>query len=197
VAAPTGMRNILLSFGIAYLLGSFPTAYLAGRLKGKNIFTTGSGNMGAMNTARNVGYVLGVLVLIVDLAKGALATHLGLQLADFTGALAAGIGVILGHAFSVFVGFKGGKGLATALGVSLPLYPLGGLAALVLLLLLIALLRNSNRASSVLAVLYPFLVTYVMYLSGSRLSLQLLFISVLVIAVIIFIKHIPDLRKGS
>ena len=190
------MRNILLSFGIAYLLGSFPTAYLAGRLKGKNIFATGSGNMGAMNTARNVGYVLGVLVLLLDLAKGALATYLGLQIADFTGALAAGIGVVLGHAFSVFVKFRGGKGLATALGVSLPLYPLGGLAALVLLLVFIALFRNTNRASIILAVLYPFLVTYVTYLSGRDFSLQLLFIGVLVIAVTIFIKHIPDMRKG-
>lgn len=191
------MRSILLSFVLSYLLGSFPTAYLAGRLKGKNIFATGSGNMGAMNTARNVGYVLGVLVLLIDLAKGALATYLGLQLADFTGALAAGIGVVLGHAYSVFVRFRGGKGLATALGVSLPLYPLGGLAALVLLLVFIALFRNTNRASVVLAVLYPFLVTYITYLTGSGLSLQLLFIGVLIIAVIIFIKHIPDLRKRA
>jgi acyl phosphate:glycerol-3-phosphate acyltransferase len=190
------MRNILLSFGIAYLLGSFPTAYLAGRLKGKNIFATGSGNMGAMNTARNVGYVLGALVLLIDLAKGAFATYLGLQLADFTGALAAGIGVVLGHAFSVFVKFRGGKGLATALGVSLPLYPLGGIAALVLLLVFIALFRNTNRASIVLAVLYPFLVTYITYLSSKGFSLQLLFIGVLVIAILIFIKHIPDLRRG-
>lgn len=190
------MGSILLSFIIAYFIGSFPTAYLAGRLKGKNIFATGSGNMGAMNAARNVGYVLGVLVLLIDLAKGALATYLGLQIADFTGALAAGIGVVLGHAFSVFVKFRGGKGLATALGVSLPLYPLGGLAALVLLLVFIALFRNTNRASVVLAVLYPFLVTYITYLSGKGFSLQLLFIGVLVIAVLIFIKHIPDLRKG-
>jgi acyl phosphate:glycerol-3-phosphate acyltransferase len=190
------MRNILLSFAIAYLLGSFPTAYLAGKLKGKNIFTTGSGNMGAMNTARNVGYALGVLVLLIDLGKGALATVLGLQIASFTGALAAGIGVILGHAYSVFVKLRGGKGLATALGVSLPLYPISGLAALVSLLLLIALLKNSNRASIVLAVLYPFLVTYVTYVTGSSLSLQLLFLGTLLIAVIIFIKHIPDLRRG-
>jgi acyl phosphate:glycerol-3-phosphate acyltransferase len=190
------MRNILLAFIVAYLVGSFPTAYLAGKLKGKNIFTTGSGNMGAMNTARNIGYVLGILVLLIDLAKGALATVLGLQIASFTGALAAGIGVILGHAYSVFVGFKGGKGLATALGVSLPLYPLSGLSALVSLLILIALLRNTNRASAVLAVLYPFLVTYVAYLTGSSLSLQLLFLGTLVIAIIIVIKHIPDLRKG-
>jgi acyl phosphate:glycerol-3-phosphate acyltransferase len=191
------MRNILLSCVIAYFIGSFPTAYLAGKLKGKNIFTTGSGNMGAMNTARHVGYVFGVLVLLIDLAKGALATYLGLQIADFTGALAAGIGVILGHAFSMFVKFRGGKGLATALGVSLPLYPLGGLAALVLLLIFIALFRNTNRASVVLAALYPFLVTYITYLSGRGFSLQLLFIGVLIIAVIIIIKHIPDLRKGA
>jgi acyl phosphate:glycerol-3-phosphate acyltransferase len=189
------MRNILLAFGLAYLLGSFPTAYLTGKLRGKNIFATGSGNMGAMNTARNVGYGFGILVLLIDLAKGALATYLGLQIGSFTGALAAGIGVVLGHAFSVFVKFRGGKGLATGLGASLPLYPLGGLAALVSLFILMALLRNTNRASVVIAVLYPFLVTYVAYVTGSSLSLQLLFISTFIIAVIIIIKHIPELRK--
>jgi acyl phosphate:glycerol-3-phosphate acyltransferase len=190
------MRSILLSFFFAYLLGSFPTAFLAGKLKGKNIFATGSGNMGAMNTARNIGYGLGILVLIVDLAKGALATYLGLQLADYTGALAAGIGVILGHAYSVFVKFRGGKGLATALGASLPLYPLGGLAALGGLFVLMALLRNTNRASIVLAVLYPFIVTYVTYLRGPSLSLAILFIGTAIIAAIVAIKHIPDLRRG-
>ncbi len=190
------MRNILIAFVLSYLLGSFPTAFLAGKLKGKNIFATGSSNMGAMNTARNIGYRLGILVLLTDLAKGALATYLGLQLADDTGALAAGIGVVLGHTRSVFVGFRGGKGLATTLGASLPLYPFGGLATLVVLLLLIVLIRNTNRASIVAAVLYPFIVTYVTYLSGSNLSLQLLFIGTLVIAVIVAIKHIPDLRKG-
>lgn len=152
--------------------------------------------MGAMNTARNVGYGLGIAVLLIDLAKGALATYLGLQIADYTGALAAGIGVILGHAYSVFVKFRGGKGLATALGASLPLYPFGGLAALVVLLILMALLRNTNRASVVLAALYPFIATYATYLSGSSLSLQLLFISTLAIGIIVVIKHVPDLRKG-
>jgi acyl phosphate:glycerol-3-phosphate acyltransferase len=189
------MRSILLAFFLAYLLGSFPTAFLAGKLRGKNIFATGSGNMGAMNTARNVGYGLGITVLLIDLAKGALATYLGLQLGSTTAALAAGIGVVLGHTFSVFIGFRGGKGLATGLGASLLLYPLGGLAALVGLFVAMALLRNTNRASVVIAVLYPFIVTYVMYLSGSSLSLQLLFISTLGTAVIIIIKHIPDLRK--
>lgn len=190
------MRSILLSFFLAYLLGSFPTAFLAGKLKGKNIFVTGSGNMGAMNTARNVGYGLGIAVLVIDLAKGALATYLGLQIADYTGALAAGIGVVLGHTYSVFVKFRGGKGLTTTLGASLPLYPLGGLAALLSLFVLMALLKNTNRASFVLAVLYPFMVTYVTYLSGGGLSLQLLFISTAIIATIVATKHIPDLRKG-
>ncbi len=189
------MRSILLSFFLAYIIGSFPTAFLAGKLKGKNIFTTGSSNMGAMNTARNVGYGLGVLVLVIDLAKGALATYLGLQIADNTGALAAGIGVVLGHTYSVFVKFRGGKGLATTLGASLLLYPFGGLAALVSLFILMALFRNTNRASVVLAGLFPFIATYVTYLSGSSLSLQLLFISTLVIGIIVAVKHIPDLRK--
>ncbi|MGL4610565.1 MAG: glycerol-3-phosphate acyltransferase [Trueperaceae bacterium] len=191
------MHNILLSFFLAYLIGAFPTAYLAGKIKGKNIFTTGSGNMGAMNTARNVGYVLGVLVLLLDLGKGALATYLGLQVGSFTGALAAGVGVILGHAYSVFVRFRGGKGLATALGASLPLYPMGGLTALGTLFVLMALLRNTNRASMAIAALYPFIVTYVAYLTGSSLSLPLLFISTFLLATIVFIKHLGTRSQES
>ena len=115
------LLDVLRALVLGYLIGAFPSAFLVGKLKGQNIFKVGSGNMGAMNAARNLGYGLGVLVLLVDLAKGALATYLGLQLfsPNILPAFVAGVGAVIGHTWSIYIGFKGGKGLATGFGVSL------------------------------------------------------------------------------
>jgi acyl phosphate:glycerol-3-phosphate acyltransferase len=188
--------NIIFALILGYLIGSFPSAFLLGKLRGQNIFAVGSGNMGAMNTARNLGYGLGILVLLLDLAKGALATYLGLTLFGIIPALVAGGASVLGHAWSIYIGFKGGKGLATALGVSLPLYPIGGLIALALLILLIAIFRKVNLASFMIAVLYPIIngVTgYWQKLSSNQILVIVL--STLVIASIVAIKHVPSLKK--
>ena len=128
------MSWILGSLLLGYLVGSLPSAALAARFRRQDIFKVGSSSMGAMNTARHLGWGLGVLVLVLDLGKGALASGVGLWLGALGGepllaSLAAGIGAIVGHLWSVWVGFRGGKGLSTTLGVTLPVYPLGGLYA--------------------------------------------------------------------
>lgn len=161
---------ICLSLLLGYALGSVPSAVLAARLRRKDIFAVGSSSMGAMNTARNLGWALGALVLVLDLGKGALASFLGLQLGELGGdplytPLVAGIGAVTGHLWSVWVGFRGGKGLATTLGVSLPLYPLGGLYGLLALLVLIAVFRRTTPATFLTALLYP-LGIYVSLLSA-------------------------------
>jgi glycerol-3-phosphate acyltransferase PlsY len=149
-----------LSLLLGYLIGSVPSAALAARLRHQDIFAVGSSNMGAMNTARNLGWALGALVLLLDLGKGALASAVGWQLGLWSGdtlytPLIAGVGAVIGHLWSVWVGFRGGKGLATTLGVALPLYPLGGLCALLVLLITIALTRRSRLASLLTAATYP------------------------------------------
>jgi len=153
----------LLSLAAGYLLGSVPSAALVARLKRRDIFAVGSSSMGAMNTARNLGWALGALVLLLDLGKGALASLVGLWLGTLAGdalytPLAAGVGAVLGHLWSVWVGFRGGKGLATTLGVALPVYPLGGLYALLTLLVLVALSRRVTFATLLTALLYPLCV---------------------------------------
>ena len=188
------MLESLSTLLLGYFIGAFPSAFLLGKLKGQNIFKVGSGNMGAMNTARNLGYRLGVLVLLLDLAKGALATWLGLRL--FTSDVApysAGIGAVLGHAWSIYIRFKGGKGLATGFGVALPLYPLGGLITLALLLVLIWLLRKVNLASFIVAVIYPVSNGLIGYWQHSHWSLPLI-LSTLGIGFIVALKHLPALR---
>ena len=119
---------------IAYLAGSLPTAYLLTRLvKGIDIRTVGSRNAGAVNVFRQVAPWAGVTVLVVDAFKGAavIAVVLALDLGDyamFFGALA----VIIGHNWPVFLGFRGGKGVATLFGLSLAVLPFWTLLALAL-----------------------------------------------------------------
>lgn len=190
------MEN-LLALILGYLIGAFPSAFLLSKLKGKNIFKIGSGNMGAMNTARNIGYGLGILVLLLDMAKGALASYIGLSLfSGITPALIAGAASVLGHAWSVYIGFKGGKGLATALGVALPLYPVGGLISLAVLVLLVLLLRKVNLASFLIAVLHPLInVILAIYFKLPSSKQTGILLSTLAIGIIVAIKHISPLRN--
>ncbi len=161
------MLTLVAALAVGYVLGAFPSAALAARLRGRRIFDVGSGNMGAMNTARNLGWGLGAAVFAADIAKGALATAAGMAMARTVAlepgaalatALAAGLGAVVGHAWSVFVRFRGGKALATIFGASLPLYPLGGLAGLVLIVSLTLLTRRATGAAITTLVLYPAVV---------------------------------------
>ncbi len=194
-----------LALGLGYLLGSLPSAALLSRWRGENVFAVGSGNMGAMNTARNIGYGMGALVLVVDVAKGALASSLGIALGVSAGvdeqgrwviALAAGFGAVLGHAYSLYVGFRGGKGLATTLGISLPLYPLAGLYGTGLLVVLtLVLRRRSNLAAMLTIALYPGLVVWTLKTANVAAAIVVAaLVGVTAVAVIVLIKHIAALR---
>jgi len=111
---------------IGYLLGSIPSAYIAGRLKkGIDIRRTGGGNMGALNVIREVGTVAGYLVFIADIAKGSLAVLVAQWLGvSQIWVLVAGFAALVGHNWPVFLQFKGGRGGAAAMGLFLALVPL-------------------------------------------------------------------------
>ena len=114
------MTESIITLVLASLLGSLPTAYLLGKyVKGIDIRDVGSNNPGAVNAARSLGKGIGLLVLIVDAGKGALAVFIGQRLgaAELT-LYAAAVLATLGHNFSPFLGFRGGKGGATVLGIS-------------------------------------------------------------------------------
>ena len=111
---------------VAYLIGSIPFAYIAGRIRGIDIRKTGSGNIGGMNTLSSVGILAGILVTIADIGKGTLVAWLAVK---FTGShpfvpLLAVVAAIVGHNWMVFIGFKGGKGISTLIGALLFLSPL-------------------------------------------------------------------------
>jgi glycerol-3-phosphate acyltransferase PlsY len=109
----------------AYGLGSIPFGYLAGRICGKDLRREGSGNIGATNAFRVLGKGWGLSVFALDFAKGLLAVELfGAIVSHAEGwMLAAGVAAILGHNFPVWLGFRGGKGIATSAGVVAALYP--------------------------------------------------------------------------
>jgi glycerol-3-phosphate acyltransferase PlsY len=119
----------ILALVACYLLGSFPTAYVLGKwAKGVDIRTVGSGNIGATNALRTVGLWAGIVVLSVDVLKGLMASSLIPRwLLEVTGpgvSLACGLASVLGHDFSCFLRFQGGKGVATTIGVLVGSVPL-------------------------------------------------------------------------
>ncbi|MEO6739913.1 MAG: glycerol-3-phosphate 1-O-acyltransferase PlsY [Chthoniobacteraceae bacterium] len=154
---------LALAFSLigSYLLGSIPFGLLAARLKGMDIRQHGSGNIGATNVWRVCGWRYGLPVFVLDVIKGVAAVWLSHWLAaKFSGDVAwAGIvgamACIIGHSFPVWLGFKGGKGVATSLGVFLGLMPLPSLVALLLWAAVFKMSGYVSLASIVAAVALP------------------------------------------
>jgi len=143
--------------GVAYLLGSLSFAVLLVRLStGKDIRAQGSGNAGATNVLRAYGKKLGLAVAALDIGKGALAVFLMRQVtADPRYAAAAAFAAILGHVFPIFYGFRGGKGVATAVGAFLVLAPLPTLVCIGVFIAAVAATRYVSVGSMVAMVLLP------------------------------------------
>jgi glycerol-3-phosphate acyltransferase PlsY len=165
--------HALAAFAAGYFLGGLPFAVLIARAVGRDIFAVGSGNMGAMNTARNLGWGLGAAVFALDVAKGAAAALVGAWMARAAGldgalplALAAGVGAVAGHAWSPWVRFRGGKALATAFGATLPVAPWAGAAGLVAIVGLTLVTRRPHASAIAALLAYPFLTGTVLLRVG-------------------------------
>lgn len=117
----------MIDIVISYLIGSLPTAYLIGRFKGIDLHQYGSGNIGATNAWRVLGKTSGIATLVIDIAKGLIAVKLIPLLFSATGdnihRFYCGLGAILGHNFPIYLKFRGGKGVATTVGVLLGVTP--------------------------------------------------------------------------
>jgi len=145
----------------SYLLGAVPTSYIVGRVsRGIDLREHGSGNLGATNTFRVLGWRLALPVLIFDVFKGWLPTYLfpTLDAAAPVWAYAYGIAAIVGHVYSVFVGFRGGKGVATSTGVFLALAPAAVGVGLAIWLAIVFTTRIVSLASIVAALTLPLTV---------------------------------------
>src|SRR5207302_10760621 len=147
----------------AYLLGSIPFGLLLAKLLGgADVRKAGSGNIGATNVTRVAGPLAGILTLVFDTAKGSAAVWLAGRFTEesATWMMIAAFVVLLGHCFPVWLKFKGGKGVATALGVFLALCPLAAVVALLLFLLCVAYWRFVSLGSIAAAAAMPLLIYF-------------------------------------
>lgn len=190
-----------LSLIVAYLIGSIPSAYLIGKyFKKIDIREHGSGNVGATNALRVLGPKLGVLVLLCDVIKGVLAIYTAQYLQQGYGewfVMLSGLAVIIGHMFTLFLGFKGGKGVATATGVCAAIMPLAFVSALVVFIAVVALTRYVSLGS-ILAVLMLSSSKYIQYtFTGIEFKSTELtqFIFCIIITIIIIVKHLPNIVR--
>jgi len=173
----------------AYLLGSIPTGLLLGKLYGIDVRSEGSGNIGATNLYRTVGRKVGIITLIGDCLKGFLPVLLAWQL-GLGEPLQAWIGLaaFCGHVFSIFLLFKGGKGVATALGVYLALAPLAVLGALLVFVVLVAVWRYISLGSIVAAAVMPLIIFF-------RPHSNELLLATVLISLIVIIKHHANIGR--
>jgi len=159
-----GLNATLISIPVAaYLLGSIPFGLLLGKLfGGRDVRSAGSGNIGATNVARVAGPVAGVLTLLLDAAKGALAVFLAARLSEqsSTWMMIAALCALVGHCFPIWLGFRGGKGVATAAGVFLVLSPLSFLGAALLFFLVVLYWRFVSLGSISAAAAMPLLIYF-------------------------------------
>ena len=188
---------------VAYLLGSIPTGFLMARAKGIDIRKVGSGNIGATNVFRVLGQPAGVFVLLVDAVKGFLACAavpvLICQLLEPTPGASAnlrewlsitgGLAAVLGHNYTVWLWFRGGKGIATSAGVLVALVPYALLVILAIWIVVLALTRYVSLGSLAASFSLPFMVWLV-----QRGSLTMILISAALSALAIY-KHRGNIRR--
>ncbi len=182
----------IISVLLAYLLGAIPFGYILVKLRGgSDVRAVGSGSTGATNVTRATGPAIGAIVLLLDLAKGYSAVWLSdwLTVSDERFVAAAAVAAILGHSFPVFLQFRGGKSVATGVGVFLYLTPLAVPAAFGFWILAMLIWRYVSLASVLAAALYP-LAAYFIY----RPSLEILLAAV-VCAAIIMLRHHANLNR--
>ena len=193
---------LLLIAVAAYLFGSIPTGYLLVRLfRHEDIRTFGSGNIGATNVLRAGGKGLGAATFLIDMLKGCAAVWLGslaaAHMVPFTAprnieALAA-LCAVIGHMFPIWLRFKGGKGVATGLGVFLPICWQAVAAGIVLWLLVVIFWRYSSLGSISAAVALPLFV-YLLYAPGHAPP-EFVTFGTVVISVLVLIKHRPNIAR--
>ena len=180
----------------AYLLGSIPFGLLVVKiLGGPDIREIGSGNIGAANVTRNAGKFAGILTLILDAAKGYAAVWLAARFThgNIRWMMVAAIFAVVGHMFTVWLNFHGGKGVATGLGVFLPICWQAVAAALVLWLIVVIFWRYASLGSIAAAAALPVFV-YLLYAPGHAPP-ELVNLGTLLIAVLVIAKHKTNVER--
>lgn len=192
--------KIIAAIILAYLVGSIPTSVWIGRwFYNVDVRTKGSGNAGATNTIRVLGYQAGVPVLIFDILKGWFAVYLGVffqfSMVSFPDPvdldIMLAIAAVVGHVFPIYVGFKGGKGIATLLGVGIALYPIAALIAVGVFIIVLLISGYVSLSSISATVAFPFIE---IFLLGHQEYVSLMILSVAV-AVFVPITHLKNIKR--
>jgi glycerol-3-phosphate acyltransferase PlsY len=173
---------------VAYLLGTLPSAELVARTRGHDVLHEGSGNPGASNVFRLLGWKAGLVVLLLDLGKGAGAAGAGAAIDGHRGAFILGVAAVLGHVFPVTRRFKGGRGVATAAGVMAVIFPLEVAALAVVWFGIARGLHKASVASIVCAIAFPVIVAA---RDGSALDLAV----TAGLAALVVVRHFANLRR--
>ena len=184
---------------LGYLFGSFPSGYLAGRItKGIDIRSLGSGSTGATNVLRHIGKRAAIAVFLIDVSKGVLSILVAKYLLlNDSWQVAVGLSTLIGHIWPVWLNWKGGKAVATGLGIFLGLSWQVGLATLGIFILIITLFRIVSLASISSALALPI----IMFLSFTDSTISLPFLVVSLLAMILVVwrhrENILRLVKGK
>ena len=184
---------------LSFFIGSFPTGYLVAKSKGIDIKSVGSGNIGATNVTRAMGKGWGVLVLLVDALKGLLPVifvriHFSTLPEQHLYALmvVTGMASVLGHVFTPFLKFKGGKGVATTLGVILGINPLAGLVLIIVWLTAFLITHVSSIGALSSAISLPFIV---FFLFRNRQNIIIMMIFAVFMSVFILFTHRENIKR--
>ncbi len=183
----TGVEVALL-VPVAYLLGTFPSATLVARRRGVDVTAEGSGNPGASNTFRLLGWKAGALVFAMDVLKGVLAALAGLAVDGHRGAYVLGVAAVIGHVLPVTRRFKGGRGVATGAGVMLVIFPVLTLAMVVLWVVLARVTHKASIASVTVAIAFPIAVALAGHEAGDIIVIS-------VMALLVVARHLSNLRR--
>jgi len=199
------MLSIITIIVLSYLAGSIPTSIICSKLfRGIDIRDYGSGNAGGTNAMRVLGWKIGVLVMLIDVGKGVFATLVISQIGTVPDHLThnliqiiAGMSAIFGHIWTVFAGFKGGKGVGTAAGMLFSLYPIAGVVCLVVFFLVLLTTRYVSLSSMSAAVAFPIIV--LLFKNWRGYSGELIYFAVFIAVLIVFThrSNIKRLLKGE
>lgn len=181
--------KLALLLAASFLMGSVPFGIVASRLRGVDPRNTGSGNIGATNVLRSAGKGAALFTLLGDMLKGTAAVALGmvLDMGHLEQGL-MGLASVVGHDFSVFLKFKGGKGVATSMGVMLIYVPMAGILAIVLWLATVFALRYSSLGAIVAFVLLPFAVKSIGY-PGEKVIVSV------IISALLMARHAGNIKR--
>ncbi|MCB0263022.1 MAG: glycerol-3-phosphate 1-O-acyltransferase PlsY [Calditrichaeota bacterium] len=202
------MLNMLLMIAISYLMGSIPTSIIAGKLlKGIDIRKEGSGNAGATNVFRVLGWKAGLVVLLIDMLKGWIPTVYVSQLGMDSGLgwhainyqIIAGISAMFGHIWTIFASFKGGKGVGTGAGMIIGLAPVPVLVCIIVFIVTVWLTRFVSLGSILASITFMAVVFVQKFALNQPVPIELLVFSVFIPVLIIFTHraNVQRLLKGE